>query len=81
MAVPRNALVSGVVAYLARLRFPTLMLVTAALFAVDLIVPDMLPFADEVLLGLLTALFATWRRDRRGDADDASEATPDTTAE
>ena len=80
MGVPRSV-VSGVVAYLARLRFPTLLLVTAALFGVDLLVPDMLPFADEVLLGLLTALFATWRRERRDDdaseGDAVGDPTPD----
>lgn len=53
-----------VVRYASRLRFPYLFLVTAILFMGDLILPDLVPFADEILLGLLTALFGTWRRRR-----------------
>jgi hypothetical protein len=47
-----------------KLRFPQLFVLTAGLFLLDLIVPDLIPFADEVLLGLLTVLFASWRRRR-----------------
>lgn len=53
-----------VVRYGSRLRFPYLFLATAILFVGDLIFPDFVPFADEILLGLLTALFGTWRRRR-----------------
>jgi hypothetical protein len=34
------------------------------LFLLDLIVPDLIPLADEILLGFLTLLFASWRRKR-----------------
>jgi hypothetical protein len=44
-----------------RLKFPQLLTVVAVLFVVDLLVPDLIPFADEILLGLATALFALWR--------------------
>jgi hypothetical protein len=47
--------------YAARFRFPTLLAMTAVLFVVDLLVPDILPFADELILGLLTLLLAAWR--------------------
>ncbi len=43
-----------------RLKFPLLFLVTATLFVADLLIPDLLPFADEIILGLATVLFATW---------------------
>lgn len=49
-----------------RLRFPRLLALTALLFAIDLLVPDVLPFADEILLGLLTLVFASWRKRRDG---------------
>ncbi|MGB5437221.1 MAG: DUF6116 family protein [Maribacter sp.] len=45
-----------------KLRFRQLFLLTAALFMIDLLVPDMLPFVDEILLGLLTLLFASLRK-------------------
>jgi hypothetical protein len=45
-----------------RLRFPYLLLLTASLFLLDLLVPDLIPFADEVLLGLATLVLAAWRK-------------------
>jgi hypothetical protein len=44
-----------------RLRFPQLFGLFAALFVFDLIVPDLIPFVDEILLGLGTTLFGLWR--------------------
>ena len=49
-----------------RLRFPQLFLVTLMLFLVDLVIPDLVPFADEILLGLLTVLLARLK-DRRSE--------------
>ena len=57
---------AAISAFAARLRFPQLFLLTAALFVLDLLIPDLIPLADEVLLGLLTMLFGTWRRDSSG---------------
>ena len=51
-----------------RMRFPTLFFVTATLFVVDLMIPDMIPFVDELLLGLGTLVLGSLRRradDRR----------------
>lgn len=53
-----------------RLRFPALFMLTAALFVVNLVVPDPLPFIDEVLLGLVTLMLGAWK-DRDDDGDDA----------
>ena len=73
MRMPRSALVGWFVARLARLRFPVLFLISAGLFVVDLVVPDFIPFADEVLLGLVTALLASWRSRRVTAEDDIPE--------
>ena len=54
----RGRVIEGVTS---RLKFPALLAVTATLFLLDLVVPDLVPFADEILLGLGTALFALWR--------------------
>ena len=61
-------LVAPLVAYLAKLRFPVLFGVTAILFVVDFFVPDVIPFADEILLGLGTALFGSWKRRKEPEA-------------
>jgi len=44
-----------------KLRYPTLFKITAALFALTLLVPDPIPFVDEILLGLGTLLLANWK--------------------
>lgn len=44
-----------------KLRHPTLFWITATLFVIDLLVPDFVPFADEILLGLGTLLLSRWR--------------------
>jgi hypothetical protein len=54
-----------ILAFLARLRFRNLFLVTAAMFLVDVLVPDLVPFVDELLFGALTLLFAAWKRDKQ----------------
>jgi len=60
--------------FAAGLRFPTLFLLAAGLFVLDLFIPDFIPFADEVLLALLTLLLAAWKR--RDATDDADAAAP-----
>ena len=48
--------------YLGRLRFPWLFVVTLAVFGVDLAVPDVIPFVDEVLLALTSLLLGSLRK-------------------
>jgi hypothetical protein len=54
--------VSPLLRFASRLRFPWMFALTAALFLADLLIPDLIPFADEVLLGLITLMFGTLRR-------------------
>ena len=49
-------------AFAARLKFPRLFALTAVLFVVDLIIPDLIPFADEILLGLVSAMLASLKK-------------------
>jgi hypothetical protein len=46
---------------ISRLKFPQAFAVFVALFLFDLIIPDFVPFIDEILLGLGAALFGMWR--------------------
>jgi hypothetical protein len=66
MMTPWSAIMDRVMRYASTLRFPKLLAITAALFVIDLIFPDMIPFVDEILLGLMSLLFASLRR-RRGE--------------
>ena len=56
------------------LRFPTLLAVIGSLFVLDVLIPDLIPFVDEVLLGLFTVLLAMVRRKRSGSVPEVAEA-------
>lgn len=62
MKTPKSALMS----WLEGLRFPVLLVVTVVLLVVNLIVPDALPFVDEILLGLVTVVLSRLKRGRKG---------------
>lgn len=47
------------------LRYPRLAMLIAGLFVADLLIPDVIPFIDEILLGLGTLLLTNLRA-RRG---------------
>lgn len=53
-----------ILTWLGRLRNPQLFVVVAGLFVIDLFVPDLLPFMDELLLGTLTLWLGSRRRRR-----------------
>ena len=71
-----NPLLAPVLRFLGRLSYPRLFALTAALFAVDLVVPDFIPLVDEVLLGLGTLLLANWKRRKDPGPIDAPRDTP-----
>ena len=54
-----------------RLRFPKLLAVTVVLFLADLCIPDVIPFADELLLGLLAIILASVKQRRRDSLESA----------
>lgn len=47
-----------------RLRFPQLFFIMLALFGLDLLIPDFIPFLDEIMLGLTTVLIGSIKRRR-----------------
>lgn len=57
-----NPLVSPLLRWFGRLSFPRLFLLAAALFFLDLLIPDFIPFADEILLGIGTLLLSRWKK-------------------
>lgn len=72
----RISLVGWLLRYASRLRHPHLFLLFLALFVLDLLVPDMVPFADEVLLGLFSLLLGTWR-DRGAEEEEPPVKPPE----
>ncbi len=64
MVTPKRVAVGGILGWARKRRFPTLLLFTGGLFGLDLLVPDFIPFIDELLLGLATLILSRWK-DRR----------------
>lgn len=65
MTSPITALINKLIP---GIRYPWLFAILAGLLAIDLVVPDPVPLLDEVVLGVLTFLAASWRI-RGGGAD------------
>ena len=61
-SVLRAGLPGMVLRWGSRLRFPYLFLLMAVLFVFDLAIPDVIPFADEILIGLVTLLLANLKK-------------------
>jgi hypothetical protein len=84
VTVAGNAVGGVIERFLGRLRFPHLFWLTALLFLLDVLIPDLVPFADEVLLGLATLLLGSWKKRRGGaaaapsdDSDRVIDVTPE----
>jgi hypothetical protein len=56
-----NPLLGPVLRWFGKLSYPRLFLFAAVLFVADMLIPDFIPFADELLLGLGTLLLANWK--------------------
>ena len=52
-----------------QLRFRNLFFMVIALFFVDLLIPDFIPFIDEIILGLLAIILANWKKERNQDKE------------
>lgn len=61
----RRALKDQFVSYVKELRFPWLLAITLGIFLLDLVIPDLIPFADEIVLGLAAAVLASLKKKRR----------------
>ncbi len=63
MTTPTNAAPRGLLGgFVRRLRFPVLFVLTAAAFLVDIFLPDVIPFLDEIVLGLVAAVLAAVKK-------------------
>lgn len=61
MTAPQRAVATGILAWARRRRYPTLLLTVGAIFVIDLVVPDVIPLVDELVLGLMTLALAQWK--------------------
>ncbi len=58
----RGGLAGIFLRWASRLRFPYLFLITAVLFVFNLFIPDALPLADELIMGLVAVLLGSFKK-------------------
>lgn len=58
------------------LRFPGLFALLASVFVLDVFIPDFIPFVDEIILGILTMIFALWKERRSTVVTTATSGPP-----
>jgi hypothetical protein len=79
-AVPRSKVATGVITRLLSrlgLRFPALFLILLCVTIADFVIPDPIPFVDEIILSLLTVIFGLWKdRRKKGPVDGAPQLPP-----
>jgi hypothetical protein len=72
--IARGGLVGTVLRWSSGLRFPYLFMLMAVLFVFNLFIPDVVPFADEIIMGLVAAVLASLRKkpeeQKHSDQDD-----------
>jgi hypothetical protein len=76
----RSPLVAVLESFFARLRYPYMFAIAASLFLLDVLIPDLLPLADEILLAVVTVLLASRKVAREPVTDDDPviiDITPD----
>ncbi len=59
-----TSIMSLFLAYANQLKFKNLFFLIAGLFVIDLLVPDMVPMIDEIILGLLAIILANWKKEK-----------------
>jgi hypothetical protein len=57
-----NPLTGPLIAWASGLRHPTLFKITAGLLLLNLVLPDPVPFLDEIAMALATMVLANWKR-------------------
>ena len=66
-----NPISDRVIGFLSKLSYPRLFLVAAGLFVVDTLIPDIIPFADEILIAMGALLISRFRKRKEPDVIDA----------
>ena len=77
----RNLVLGPVLRFLGRLRFRSLFILAGLLFAFDAILPDVIPFVDEILLAVLTLILGALKiRENDPASDDELLDLPESAA-
>jgi len=58
----RGGFAGIILRWAAGLRFPIVFALTFAVFILNVFVPDVIPFVDELILGLVSILLVNWKK-------------------
>lgn len=72
----RDASKTLITRFASRLKFPQLFAFVATLFVLDLLIPDLIPFVDEILLGLVTLLLGSLKNKEAAAPPAAGDKPP-----
>ncbi len=81
MVKPASPIAALVNRLIPGIRYPWLFAILTGLLAIDLVVPDPVPFLDEVVLAVLTFLVASWRTRADDERPPPRDITPPDEAE
>jgi hypothetical protein len=73
----RGGMAGIFVRWASRLRFPYLFVLTTVLFVLNLFIPDALPLADELIMGLVAMLLASLRKKPENKEGIVNSANPE----
>ena len=65
----RGGIAGAFLRWAAGLRFPVVFALTFAVFLLNVFVPDLIPFVDEIILGLIAIVLANFRK-KPGEEND-----------
>ncbi len=60
-----QSLVGWLQGFAGQLKSSTLLAIVTSIFVLDLVIPDAVPFIDEIVLGIVTILVARWQGRRK----------------
>jgi len=72
--IARGGLAGAFIRWSLNLRFPYLVLLLAVLFVLNLFIPDVVPFADEIIMGLVTAIMASLKKKPEAEESNGNDA-------
>ncbi len=64
-AMSSRALIAMFLNFASQLKFRNLFLVVIGLFFFNLLIPDFIPLIDEIMLGLLAIVLASWKSEKK----------------
>ncbi len=69
----RGGIAGLLLRWASRLKFPYLFAITAVLFVVNLFIPDAVPFADEIIMGLVALLLGSLKKKNKPAGDEPQQ--------